>query len=126
MTGPTIAEAINTILCDHHIVTFGECSKGRVEGGNAIKQRLIGAKNKQGEQVPALRFFSTCIHTIRTMPQLAHDKNNPELYDTKGEDHAADTVAYACMSRPWTPPKPHPAVTHDRYQHETNSSVWAV
>lgn len=126
VTGPTIAEAINTILCDHHLVTFGECSKGRVEGGNAIKQRLIGTKNKQGEQVPALRFFSTCIHTIRTMPQLAHDKNNPELYDTKGEDHAADTIAYACMSRPWTPTKPHPAAQHDRYQHDDCSSVWAV
>jgi hypothetical protein len=24
--------------------------------------------------------------------------------DTSGEDHAADEIRYACMSRPWVPP----------------------
>ena len=37
------------------------------------------------------------------MPTLQHDEKNPEDLDTDGEDHIADEVRYACMSRPWKP-----------------------
>jgi len=47
-------------------------------------------------------FFSTCTHTIRTLPALQHDEARPEDVDTDGEDHAADETRYACMSRPMT------------------------
>ena len=87
VTGESIAEAINKELYKAKISTFGKSSKGRVEGANALKQRLIGNKNSDGEFVPAIYFFSTCLHTIRTLPMLGHDKNNPETYDTDGEDH---------------------------------------
>ena len=51
-----------------------------------------------------MMFFSTCRDTIRTLPALQHDKQRPEDVDTNCEDHAADDVRYACMSRPWAPP----------------------
>ena len=126
VTGPSIAEAINNEINAQHLVTFGKSSKGRAEAGNAIKERLKGYADKQGKQVPGLRVFSTCVHLIRTLPQLAHDKNNPELYDTKGEDHAADALGYGCLSRPWTPPKPQTPLERDRYRHEEPSSAWAI
>jgi len=51
-----------------------------------------------------LYVFSTCAHLIRTLPALQHDAGRPEDVDTDGEDHAADELRYACMSRPWIPP----------------------
>ena len=32
---------------------------------------------------------------------LEHSKKDPEDVDKDGEDHCADQVRYACMSRPW-------------------------
>lgn len=103
VTGPSIAEELNNTLWQKKLQTFSKCSKGRLEASNAIKQRLIGNTDADGEQKPALYIFSSCIHLIRTLPQLAHDKKNPETYDTNGEDHAVDALAYACLSRPWSP-----------------------
>jgi hypothetical protein len=48
-----------------------------------------------------LFFFSTCTEAIRTIPMLQHDPDKPEDLDTPSEDHAADDVRYACMSRPF-------------------------
>jgi hypothetical protein len=46
-------------------------------------------------------FFSTCEHSIRTLPALQHDPDKMEDVDTEGEDHASDSIRYACMSRPY-------------------------
>ena len=51
-------------------------------------------------------FFDTCRHIIRTLPALQHDETKPEDLDTTMEDHAADSVRYGCMSRPWTTKPP--------------------
>ena len=126
VTGESIAEAINKELYKAKLSTFGKSSKGRIEGANALKQRLIGTKNSDGEFVPAIYFFSTCIHTLRTLPMLGHDKHNPETYDTDGEDHACDAIIYACLSRPYTPQKLKPARTPDKYKTQEKSSVWTV
>ena len=126
VTGPTIAEELNSELYKKGLVTFGKCSKGRAEGANAIKQRLIGNKQKDGSYQPALYFFNTCIHSIRTIPMLAHDKHNPETYDTDGEDHITDALAYACMSRPWQPTKPEAQKSRDKYARKEATSAWAV
>ncbi len=124
VTGPTIAEEINNVLYEHKLVTFSPSSKGRDEGANALKQRLIGNEEEDGSFTPAIRFFATCIHTIRTLPMLAHDKHKPETYDTAGEDHAVDSVVYACLSRPWAPVKQQPARPHDRWRRESTRSGW--
>lgn len=84
--------------------------RGAMGGWDQLRSRLTGDEDGRA----LLFFFSTCIHTIRTLPALQHDETNPEDLDTSQEDHAADMVRYACMSRPWirkpveqvAPPKP--------------------
>ena len=66
--------------------------------------------------------FDTCVHSIRTIPALQHDKDRVEDIDTDSEDHAGDEWRYACMSRPWvkpipitTPITPKGAITVDQF-----------
>lgn len=126
-TGPTIAEAINSALWKHKHTMFIECSKGREHGAEQLRERLIGYEDSTGKQIPAIRFFSNCIHTIRTLPMLTHDKKCPEKYDTEGEDHPTDTTVYACLSRPWTPQKikKDKYADRDAYKDEKKPSAWA-
>lgn len=72
---------------------------GAMGGWDQVRARLRG----DGEK-PALFIFDTCRDLIRTLPVLQHDPARPEDLDTDGEDHAADELRYACMSRPYTPP----------------------
>jgi PBSX family phage terminase large subunit len=125
-TGPTIAEEINNTLLERGCKMFNPCSKGRAEMAEQMKLRLTGYEDNAGTTIPALRFFNTCFHSIRTIPNLTHDKRDPEKVDTNGEDHAYDETGYALMSRPWTPPKPEPAYHHDKWKHEEKPSVWAL
>lgn len=105
VTGPTIEEELNKVLLDKKLIPFGKSSKGRLEGADVLKQRLIGNKLEDGTRKPAIYFFSTCTHFIRTIPMIGHDKHKPELPDTDAEDHVLDACIYACLSRPWTPVK---------------------
>ena len=124
-TGPSIDQEINEVMIKNRLVIFNKSSKGRIEGANQFKQRLIGNKLADGNYKPAIYFFSNCIHCIRTIPQLAHDQHDPEKYDTNGEDHCADTICYACMSRPWTPIKAKPEQRRDAYEDEKpKRSAW--
>lgn len=124
VTGETIAEAINNELCNAGLVTFGKSSKGRVEGANAIKQRLVGNILADGTQKPALYFFQNCVHSIRTIPMLGFDKHNAETYDTNGDDHICDALAYGLLSRPFMPTRPEKEKPRDRYRREEKFSVW--
>lgn len=103
VTAPSISEEINKVLVHKGLVPFMPSSKGRLEGANVFKQRLIGNTLEDGTYKPAIKFFSTCIHCLRTIPMIGHDKHKPELPDTDSEDHAYDAVAYGVMSRPWIP-----------------------
>jgi hypothetical protein len=49
---------------------------------------------------PGIRIFNTCRETIRSIPELIHDKNRPEDLDTTGDDHLADCLRYFAMARP--------------------------
>lgn len=71
-------------------------------GWDQMRGRLIG----EAEDRPMIVCFDTCIHSIRTIPALQHDKDRIEDIDTDSEDHAADEWRYACMSRPWVKPVP--------------------
>lgn len=75
---------------------------GAIGGWDQVRARLTG--NQDGH--PMLFLFSSCRHAIRTIPVLQHDENRPEDLMTASEDHAADEVRYACMSRPWMAEKP--------------------
>lgn len=50
--------------------------------------------------VPMIQVYSTCIHFLRTLPNLIVNPNNPEDIDTDGEDHVYDEAALLCMARP--------------------------
>jgi phage terminase large subunit len=127
VTGPSIAEEMNNALHDANVSTFAPSSKGRAEMANAIKERLIGNEQEDGSFKPALYVFANCVHLIRTLPMLAHDKSKPETYDTKGEDHAVDDLGYMCLSRPWAPTVKKPAKKLDRWERrrkEKPRSAW--
>jgi hypothetical protein len=100
--GPSIAEMLSRAgavfrAADNKRVT----QRGAMGGWDQVRGRLKGVDAK-----PMLYFFSTCTHTIRTLPALQHDVTKPEDVDTDAEDHAGDETRYACMSRPWTQMSP--------------------
>ncbi len=81
-----------------HGVQWRRADNKRIPGWQQVRFRLNGEGNE-----PMLYFLDTCVDTIRTLPALQHDDKNKEDMDTDGEDHAADELRYACMSRPWLP-----------------------
>ncbi|MFO0449401.1 MAG: terminase large subunit domain-containing protein [Pseudomonadota bacterium] len=95
--GPSIAERMGRAG-----VTFKPADNARVArmgalgGWDQVRQRLKG----DAEGQPMMLIFATCVDAIRTLPALQHDGSRPEDVDTEGEDHAADEIRYACMSRP--------------------------
>ena len=99
--GPSIAER----MLISHKINWRSADNKRLGGWDQVRARLIGQ-----DQRPMLYIFNTCTHLIRTLPALQHDQVRPEDLDTDGEDHAADELRYACMSRPWTtnPTPEHP------------------
>ena len=82
-------------------VTWRSADNKRIPGWSQVRTRLVG-----DDGLPMLYFLETCEDTIRTLPVMQHDENNQEDIDTDGEDHAADELRYACMSRPWIPRAP--------------------
>lgn len=95
--GPSIASRLGVIFrrADNKRVA----QAGALGGWDQLRARLKGEEGR-----PMLYFFSTCTHTIRTLPALQHDPVKAEDVDTDGEDHAPDETRYACMSRPWIAP----------------------
>lgn len=118
--GPSIAERMNRVG-----VMFRPADNKRVPGQGAlggwdqVRARLRG----DGER-PALFIFDTCRDLIRTLPALQHDANRPEDVDTDGEDHAADELRYACMSRPYVASDVKPSrPVRDRWERPERSKV---
>jgi hypothetical protein len=72
-------------------------NRGAMGGWDQLRARLHGDANER----PMLVVFDTCKDLIRTLPALQHDRSRPEDLDTEAEDHVADEVRYACMSRPF-------------------------
>ncbi|MDI3298372.1 MAG: phage terminase large subunit [Bacillota bacterium] len=90
-TGPTVAEAfaragVVWVPADHR----------REPGWAALHERLRVREDGH----PMLMVATTCLHFWRTVPSLVLDRHRPEDVDTRGEDHVADEVRYAVMSRP--------------------------
>lgn len=71
----------------------------RVVGWGVLREYLKIVPKDDG-QTSKLKIFKTCVNTIRTLPEQQHDKRNPEDLDSSLEDHAADMLRYAVMSRP--------------------------
>lgn len=110
--GPSIAERM---LKEAQIVwrpadNARVARSGALGGWDQVRARLKG----DGER-PGLFVFSSCVHLIRTLPALQHDAHRPEDVDTEGEDHAADTLRYGCMARPYVREAPKPAAPRFDY-----------
>ena len=73
-----------------HGIHWLPADNDRISGWTQLRERIQGEEGK-----PLIYFFSTCIHTIRTLPALQHDTNKPEDVDTDAEDHAPDETRYA-------------------------------
>lgn len=90
---------------------FGEkfglikADNARIIGWGRVRQYLKPF-NQLEEMVVKFQVTDNCINFIRTLPGLIHDTENPEDLDTAGEDHCADEVRYALMSRPIRPELP--------------------
>ena len=100
--GPSIAERMIV-----KGVTWRKADNSRINGWDQLRARLEGEDDE-----PMLYFFPTCLDTFRTLPALQHDPDKAEDLETDSEDHAADELRYACMSRPYqrgtNKPKPGP------------------
>ena len=101
-SGPSIAERM-TRATDGRIV-WRPGDNQRIAGWDQIRSRLEGEDGR-----PMLAVFSTCTELIRTLPALPHDEARPEDAASDVEDHAADELRYACMSRPYSRPAPESA-----------------
>lgn len=100
----------------------GKGPRSRISGRLEVHHRLkipVDEEGKRTGEWPMLVFFPSCAHTVRTMPELLNDDNNPEDIDTDMEDHAYDQVRYACMSRPMTtkPPKKEETIIQKHKKH---------
>jgi hypothetical protein len=71
--------------------------RGAMGGWDQVRARLVG----DGDGNPMVVLFSTCRDLIRTLPAMQHDASRAEDIDTESEDHAADSLRYALMSRPY-------------------------
>ena len=75
---------------------------GAIGGHDQFRARLKG----DGDDRPMIFFFSTCVHSIRTIPVLQHDETHPEDLNSEMEDHAYDSARYGVMSRPYARKEP--------------------
>jgi hypothetical protein len=92
--GPSIAEMMLVEKC-----SWFRGDNARQAGWEQIRKRLASGEDQRST---LLLFHESCENAIRTLPYLQHDEKNPEDLDTDAEDHAADEIRYACMSRPLT------------------------
>ena len=134
--GPSIAERLNNELQKAKIAAFHKADNKRVTrsvgdlaksgpmgGWDQMRSRMVGTGKRREDGsidwangAPMIYFFSTCRASIDTIPVLQHDLVRSEDLDTDAEDHAADDVRYACMSRPWVKEKPVPLKPKDAYR----------
>lgn len=74
----------------------------RLEGWRRVHQYLGWEPDgPSGVSVsPILSIFASCLDCLRTIPSLVHDLVRVEDLDSDGEDHWADALRYALVSRP--------------------------
>jgi hypothetical protein len=68
----------------------------RIQGAQLLRGRLEASAQRPMEK-PGFIVFSTCFHTIRTLPNLENDEKNPEDIDSHGEDHLYDVIRYRIL-----------------------------
>ncbi len=68
----------------------------RINGWERIRKYLKGSIPQDGlpRENQGLFIFSTCKHSIRTLPSLPRDERKPDDVNTDAEDHIGDAVRY--------------------------------
>lgn len=90
-------------------VYFEKGDNRRLSGKMQMHRRL--AFDEEGK--PGLYVFSSCVNTIRTLPNLVYDMKNVEDVDTECEDHIYDAIRYFLMCVPVAAkPLPKPDTRH--------------
>lgn len=69
----------------------------RIRGVELMRGRLQASTLRPMES-PGIFVFSTCHHTIRTIPNLENDSKNTEDINTAGEDHLWDVIRYRLLN----------------------------
>lgn len=67
----------------------------RVEGRSLMRDYIHETPSWNGL---SLKFTSNCVNAIRTIPELVHDEVNVEDVNTKGDDHAGDSIRYGLLA----------------------------
>ncbi len=94
--GPSLAERMTPLCGRWRRADNARVGRnGALGGWDQMRKRISGDGT-----TPMLFVFDTCRDFTRTVPVLQHDPDRPEDLDTDSEDHVADEVRYACMSRP--------------------------
>lgn len=112
-TGPSIYEIFNS-----HGIIFSKADQRRVSGWQQCRERFVGNSG-----LPALYFFKTCEREFETLLSLQHHKHDPNDCE-EGDDHFADMVRYACMSRPWAKSKITKEDAWKKYSSPTIDELW--
>lgn len=68
--------------------------RSRYRNAQLLMDRLRDHDN--GTTTPGIVFFDTCQHAIRTIPAIPSEPTDPEMPKDGGDDHAYDSVSYAC------------------------------
>lgn len=108
--GPSIRERI--YIGSGKRIMFREADNKRVAGRGAmggwdqVRARLAVQELSDNLSAPMVFFTDACVHLIRTLPMVQHDKDNVEDIDTEAEDHALDALRYGLMSRPYMTKSP--------------------
>lgn len=102
--GPSIAERMGRAGVWFMPADDTQASKmGPFSGWDAVRQRLVGVDGR-----PSIFCFQSCADSVRTIPALQHDRDDPEEIDGESEAAAAHDWRFACMSRPFVPDEPKP------------------
>ena len=107
-TGPSRGEILDEIGCG-----FYKADRSRESAADQLRTRLRRrTPSANGDRmIPGIRWFATCkskqkkgnkttdTGPIVTIPAIGTDEANPDLWDTKADDHDIDAAGYGCLDR---------------------------
>jgi len=81
--------SVGDIFADEGVI-FQKANKREKKNSIFLVRQDLAVINGQSR----LRIMDNCRHTIRTLSTIQADPHDPEMYETKGEDHLLDCACY--------------------------------
>lgn len=107
MWGSRVEQGLGKSIGEVYEDGFGIPTKVVLKPGSTDRkarvQRVKHALGIAPDGFPWWQITSACPNLLRTLPELPHDRDNPEDVDTDAEDHAYDSVGLFWQSRPELP-----------------------